>query len=67
MTGQEALKIIRASGLSQAEFAKRIGVTATAVQYWRTGATGPSGPAAKLLALIKARPELLEVLKTIEA
>lgn len=67
MTGQEALKIIRASGLSQAEFGRRIGVSPTAVQYWASGTNGPSGPTSKLLALIKARPELLEVLKTVDA
>ena len=67
MTGTEAIRIIRASGLSQAEFGRRIGVSPTAIQYWAKGTNGPSGTAAKLLALIKSRPELLEVLKTVDA
>lgn len=63
MNGKEAIKIVRASGETQAEFARLIGISPVAVQKWATGGGNPSGGTATLLRLINERPELIEVLK----
>lgn len=48
------------SGLSQAEFARRIGVSVRTVQEWEQGRKAPSGPARALLRITAKHPELLE-------
>lgn len=62
MNGKEAIRIVRASGETQAEFARLIGISPVAVQKWASGGN-PSGGAATLLRLIEERPELLSVLR----
>jgi len=56
VTPQE-LKRIRASlGLTQAQFAKQVGVTQNTVARWETGIRGISEPAARLIErLLKER------------
>jgi DNA-binding transcriptional regulator YiaG len=40
-------------GLTQTEFAERLGVKLRAVQYWEAGTKTPSPPVLKLLDLLK--------------
>lgn len=47
------------SGLSQAEFARRIGVSVRTVQEWEQGRKIPSGPARALLRIAAMHPKLL--------
>lgn len=56
---------IRAStGLSQAEFARSIGVAKGTLLNWEHGRRQPTGPAQVLLAMIAKRPSLVgEVLR----
>jgi len=61
MTGSEAVKIVRATGRSQAEVARLIGISPVAIQKWLHGGK-PAGSTASLLLLIRERPELLSVL-----
>lgn len=63
MDGKEAIRIVRASGETQAEFARLIGISPVAVQKWASGGGNPSGGTATLLRLIEERPELLSVLR----
>lgn len=64
MNGKEAIKIVRASGETQAGFARLIGISPVAVQKWASGSGNPSGGTATLLRLISERPELIAVLKS---
>lgn len=62
MDGVEAIRIIEGLGLSQAEAARVVGISATAVQKWKSG--GKVHPStATLLKLLRARPELVTVIK----
>jgi putative transcriptional regulator len=47
-------------GLSQSEFAKRFGFRVEAVRQYEQGDRRPSGPAATLLRVIEAAPEVVE-------
>lgn len=47
-------KIRRASGVSQAVFAKILNVSAAAIKQWERGERKPSGAALKLLNLVEA-------------
>ena len=58
----EAVHARRMSGLSQAEFASRIGVSVRTYQEWEQGRRSPTGPARVLLGLIAKRPELISKL-----
>ena len=49
--------IRRATGLSQAEFARTYEFSVRTVQEWERGAKTPSGPARTLLRAIKGDPE----------
>ncbi|MBO6526244.1 helix-turn-helix domain-containing protein [Erythrobacter sp.] len=52
------------TGLSQAEFARSIGVAKGTLLNWEHGRRQPSGPAQVLLAMIAKRPSLVgEVLQ----
>jgi putative transcriptional regulator len=48
------------SGLSQAEFARSIGVAVGTVRGWEQGRRRPEGPARVLLALIQKRPSIVQ-------
>jgi putative transcriptional regulator len=52
-----ARRVRRRIGLSQAEFARRIGVPATTVRSWERGDASPQGTARVLLRLIDRAPE----------
>ncbi len=47
------------SGLSQAEFARLIGVSVRTLQEWEQGRRSPSGAAKTLLRVAQAHPEVL--------
>lgn len=64
MTGKEAIRIITRLGISQAAFGRLIGVSANSVTNWANG-QAPSKPAATMLRLLDARPELVAVLEEI--
>jgi len=54
---------IRATtGLSQAEFARSIGVAKGTLLNWEQGRRTPNGPAQVLLALIQKRPSVVQEL-----
>ena len=48
------------AGLSQAEFARSIGVAVGTLRGWEQGRRKPDGPARVLLALIEKRPRIVE-------
>ncbi len=52
-----ARRVRRRTGLSQAEFARRIGVSGTAVRDWERGKRLPQGAARALLRVIDRMPE----------
>jgi len=48
------------SGLSQAEFAKLLGVSLRTLQEWEQGRRQPSGAAKTLIAIAERRPDVLK-------
>jgi len=58
----EVARVRRRLDLSQAAFAKRLGIPLSTVQKWERNTTQPSGAAATLLRILDRRPEVLEVL-----
>jgi putative transcriptional regulator len=56
----DVVAIRRRSGLSQAEFARSIGVAVGTVRGWEQGRRSPEGPARVLLALIEKRPSIVQ-------
>lgn len=56
----EAIHARRKSGLSQADFAKKMGVSFRTYQEWEQGRREPTGAAKILLHLIARKPELLK-------
>ena len=50
----------RKIGLSQAEFAKLLGVSPRTLQEWEQGRRQPSGAAKSLIAIAVKRPEVLK-------
>ncbi len=48
------------AGLSQAEFARSIGVAVGTLRGWEQGRRRPDGPARVLLALIEKRPSIVQ-------
>jgi putative transcriptional regulator len=53
-----ARRVRRKVGLSQVEFAKRIGVPVDTVRNWEQGKRAPQGPARALLRIIDRAPEV---------
>lgn len=64
MNGRDALSIVKATGRSQAEVGRIIGVSPAAMQKWKTGDV--AGTTASLLMLIKEVPEALDILARIK-
>lgn len=56
----DVAEIRQRTGLSQAEFAKNIGVTKGTLLNWEHGRRRPTGPAQVLLALIAKRPSVVQ-------
>ena len=54
-----AARVRKASGLSQSEFAKILGVSVRTLQDWEQGRRKPSGAAATLLKIAEKNPDLL--------
>ena len=50
----------RKRGLSQAAFARRIGVAVGTIRNWEQGRRSPQGPARVLLALLDRNPRIVE-------
>lgn len=48
------------SALSQAEFARRLGISVYTLRNWEQGRRAPDGPALALLRLIEKHPQLLQ-------
>ncbi len=64
-TTERYRQFLRINGLTQADFAGLLGHSARAGQYWATSALPPA--AETMARLIEARPELLDVLRTLAA
>ncbi len=65
MTGKEAIEIVRATGRSQAEVARLIGVSPAAMQKWIAGGDLHK-TTATLLLLVREFPETLNILDRIK-
>jgi putative transcriptional regulator len=52
--------IRRRTGLSQAAFSRRIGVSAGTLRNWEQGRRAPDGPARVLLAMLAQNPRIVE-------
>ena len=57
MTGAEVKRIRKALGLTQRQFAERLGVHVVTVAKWETDAQGIRGPAVRLMRLLGATRE----------
>lgn len=57
MTGAEVKRIRKALGLTQRQFAERVGVHVVTVAKWETDAQGIRGPAVRLMRLLGNTPE----------
>ena len=55
----EAARVRHAVNLTQADFAKFIGVSLPTLRKWERGAAEPSGAARTLLKVVKLRPEIV--------
>jgi putative transcriptional regulator len=56
----DAAAIRRKTSLSQAAFARRIGVPVATIRNWEQGRRSPQGPARVLLALLDRNPKIVE-------
>jgi putative transcriptional regulator len=56
----DATAIRNQTGLSQAAFARRIGVSVGTIRNWEQGRRVPQGPARILLALLNRNPRIVE-------
>ncbi|ANY78240.1 hypothetical protein BB934_08335 [Microvirga ossetica] len=56
----DAAAIRHKAGLSQAAFARRIGVSVGTIRNWEQGRRSPQGPARILLALLDRNPRIVE-------
>ncbi|MBI1981791.1 MAG: helix-turn-helix domain-containing protein [Methylocystis sp.] len=59
-TNIDVAAIRRKVGLSQIEFARRIGVSSATLRNWEQGRRAPEGPARVLLALLARNPRIVE-------
>lgn len=53
MEPKEVLELRTSLGLTQGEMAERVGVNRTSVTHWENGRHAPSGPALRLLAMLR--------------
>lgn len=58
--GIDVHAIRRRTGLSQAAFSRRIGVSAGTLRNWEQGRRTPDGPARVLLAMLARNPRIVE-------
>ena len=58
MSAADVVNLREKLGLTQVEFAERLGVSHVAVHYWETGKRSPSGPASILLKQLQGQSEL---------
>lgn len=65
MNGKDAIEIVRATGRSQAEVARLIGVSPAAMQKWIAGGELHK-TTANLLLLVREFPETLNILDRIK-
>lgn len=56
----DVAKVRAKTGLSQAEFARSIGVAKGTLLNWEHGRRSPAGPAQVLLALISKKPSVVQ-------
>ena len=56
----DVYSIRRRTGLSQAAFSRRIGVSAGTLRNWEQGRRAPDGPARVLLAMVGRNPKIVE-------
>lgn len=57
---EDVATIRRKTGLSQAAFARQIGVAVATLRNWEQGRRRPDGPARVLLALLAKDPEIVK-------
>ena len=62
LPGVDVTEVRQQTGLSQAEFAKSIGVAKGTLLNWEHGRRKPTGPAQVLLALISKKPSVVQEL-----
>ena len=58
-------RVRRRAGLSQAEFARRIGISVVTLRSWEQGKLLPQGPASALLRVIDRVPEAVLALSAV--
>lgn len=57
----ERIKALRAQlGLSQAKFARALGLSLAAIRHWEQGIRTPDGATSKLLRILEQHPHLID-------
>lgn len=59
ITYPPVVNIRKQAGLSQSQFAERLGISVNTLQSWEQGQRQPSGAAATLMRLLNNHPELV--------
>jgi putative transcriptional regulator len=59
-TAVDVAAVRRRTGLSQAAFSRRIGVSPATLRNWEQGRRTPEGPARVLLAMLERNPRVVE-------
>jgi len=59
-TSVDVAAVRRRTGLSQAAFSRRIGVSPATLRNWEQGRRRPEGPARVLLAMLARNPSVVE-------